>query len=287
MAGQQIIKNRINAVQSIKKITHAMELVSASKLKKSRTEYNNVKNYYDSVKRSFDAILHHMNKREIEELFPQKNTGKKLYVIFTGDIGLAGSYNSAVIKLAKSTIKKDDKVIIIGFKGILGLEKIFQNQIIYKQKSEANADHYKLIQEITKKIYLIYKNEKFDSINVIYNKYVNNLVQVETNEHIYPFVFNNDSKLPKDSKYLFKQIEFEPSPQKVLNVAIPQYLNAHIYFAYSSSKLSELASRRSAMETATENANELIEELEIKYNRKRQANITQELNEIVSGANAV
>ncbi|VEU77973.1 ATP synthase F1 subunit gamma [Mycoplasmopsis columbinasalis] len=287
MAGLSTLKNRMNAVHSIKKITHAMELVSASKLKKNRYEYNNVKVYADAVKRSFDAIFQHIEPQEVNRLLQSNKTNKHLYIVFTGDLGLAGSYNSSVIKLARQTIKPNDKVLVIGSKGMAGLHKYFEKQIIYYKKSEEFIDHYLLVKEIAQFVQLLYREEKFETIRVIYSKYVNNLVQKETCENIFPYEFKNQSNLPKDSKFLHAAIEFEPSPEIVIQEAIPQYLNAQIFFAYSSSKLSELAARRSAMETATDNANELLEDLNIKYNRKRQSNITQEINEIVSGANAV
>lgn len=282
MPGLQSIKQRIGTVQSIRKITHAMELVAASKLRKARVEYESVKSYSSLVEDAFYSILKHLPSFEREKIFPKHTTGRNLYIVLTGDLGLAGSYNSNVIKLAKKIINPEDKVVVVGTKGINGLDKLFAKQYMLTLHSEEPEGHYKMVQKIMKIVLKCYNANKIDSINVIYNKYINNLVQEEHCMQIFPFK-NNDNAENKTLEI----IEFEPSPEEVLNEAIPFYISAQVYNAYTSSKLSELASRRSAMETATNNANDLINDLHIKYNRRRQSNITQELNEIVAGANAV
>ncbi|WP_029512785.1 ATP synthase F1 subunit gamma [Mycoplasmopsis iners] len=290
MAGLQTIKNRINAVKAIRKITHAMELVASSKLKKARTEYESVQSYVSVVNEAFYGILTHMTEQEIKNLFVPRQTNSKLYIVLTGDFGLAGSYNSSVIKLAKKTIKKEDKLIIIGNKGANALKPIFNEQVLNIFHSDETIDHYKLMQLIMTEAYKLYLDKQVDSIHIIYSKYINNLVQQEFEEKIFPFDHLIDDcyqELTQSINTAKSQVEFEPSARRVFSEAIPLFISAQIYKAYSSSKLSELASRRSAMETATDNANNLIEDLQIKYNRRRQSNITQELNEIVAGANAV
>ncbi|WP_027332913.1 ATP synthase F1 subunit gamma [Mycoplasmopsis gallinarum] len=290
MAGLNVIKKRINTVQSIRKITHAMELVAASKLKRAKNEYDTVKAYEESIVNTFNLIINHLTHSEAVKLFPVINAKARLFIVLTGDFGLAGSYNANVIKLAKKTIKKDDLIILIGSKGIHALESLYPNQILATLNSEQNEDHYQMMQDVMKVVYEHYSLKEVNSVNIIYNKYINNLVQEEISEQIMPITIGKLGLVCENGscdKSLTSTIEFEPSPRQVLSTAIPLYLTSQLYKAYSSAKLSELASRRSAMETATDNADNLTTDLNIKYNRRRQSNITQELNEIVAGADAV
>ncbi|KKB26625.1 ATP synthase gamma chain [Mycoplasmopsis meleagridis] len=289
MAGLQAIKNRIDAVHSIKKITHAMELVATSKLKKARNEYEQVSAYASVVNESFYSILEELSEIDKANLFVNNNSGRKLHIILTADIGLAGSYNSSVIKLAKNIINKRDKLIVIGIKGIANLAKIYKEQIVAKYNSDSESDHYRLMLMIMRNSLELYNQKEIDSINIIYSKYINNIVQEETIKQIFPFDLTKRIEIKKSNENLnlHSQIEFEPSVKNVFNEAIPLYVGAQLYEAYASSKLSEFASRRSAMESATDNAENLIDDLQVKYNSKRQSNITQELNEIIAGADAV
>ncbi|UUD35005.1 ATP synthase F1 subunit gamma [Mycoplasmopsis caviae] len=290
MAGTQAIKSRIAAVQSIRKITHAMELVAASKLRRARVEFENVKAYNDLISETFHLILDHLSSTEIKHLFPIHNVESKMYIIMTSDLGLAGSYNSNIIKFAKNTIKKTDKVILIGRKAISALGTLFENQIITQFNCDSNEKNYNIVYDIMTIVLELYNKKQINSINVIYNKYVNNLVQQEVSEQVFPFKFDETKKqvhAEKHKESLNSTIEFEPSAHQVLSESISLYINATLYLAYASAKLSEMAARRSAMESATDNADELVDNLNLEFNRKRQASITQELNEIVAGADAV
>ncbi|WP_027120913.1 ATP synthase F1 subunit gamma [Mycoplasmopsis lipofaciens] len=289
MAGLQAIKNRIGAVNSIRKITHAMELVAASKLRKARAEYENVTSYDNLLEETFESILSHLTHSEITRLFPDNHVQSKLYIILTSDLGLAGSYNFNVIKLAKNTIKKEDKLILVGVKAINALTEKYKDQILMSMNIDSEESHQAIAKDLAKVVYHQYRHNHVGSIHVIYNLFINNLVQQETITQIFPF---NLLEMEKHN-ILHKQtsinspVEFEPSAHVVLGESIPLYINSKVYKTLASSKLSEMASRRSAMETATDNANSLIKDLNLSYNRRRQSNITQELNEIVAGADAV
>ncbi|UUM19101.1 ATP synthase F1 subunit gamma [Mycoplasma sp. 1018B] len=290
MAGLQGLKNRIDAVQSIRKITHAMELVATSKLRKARSEYESVNTYVNAVNNSFYSVLAHLNDLDLKDLFAINQTNGKLYIICTGDIGLSGSFNSSVIKLAKKIITEKDKLILIGVKGAKALQKEFAKQIIKIYNSDTQADHYRLMSYVLKSAMEIYQNGQVNSINVIYSQYINNILQEETTKQIFPFNFKEikqEYSQNSSNNTIKTWIEFDPSVKEVFNEAIPLYVVAQIYLAYASSKLSELVARRAAMESATDNADNLIADLQIKYNSKRQNNITQELNEIISGANVI
>lgn len=290
MAGTQAIKSRISTVESIRKITHAMELVAASKLRRARIEFENVKAYNEVIKETFRSILNHLSPTEIKHLFPIHNIESRMFIIVTSDLGLAGSYNSNIIKFAKNTIKKTDKVILIGRKAISSLASLYENQIVTQFNCDSSEKDYNIVHDIMTIVFELYNRKQVNSINVIYNKYINNLVQQETCDQVFPFKFDEDKKQKHAEKHkesLNSIIEFEPSAQQVLSESIPLFIDAELYLAYTSAKLSEMAARRSAMESATDNADELIDNLNLEFNRKRQSSITQELNEIVAGADAV
>lgn len=288
MASLQGIKSRIHSIESIKKITHAMELVSASKMRRARKDFDNINSYNNLILEAFDALLAHLSHEEILAYFPEHLDRPKLYIIFSSDLGLAGSYNSNVIKLAKKTINKNDKLILVGLKAINAFYHEFKDKDVMTLASDSSKENNNISLDIMHAVYDKYQKNEIGSVNVIYNKYINNLVQEAIVERIYPFDIK-DIEAHKAKNALASQVmvEFEPSLQNVLAEAIPLYLNSRIYFAYASAKLSEMASRRSAMETATDNANNLINDLNLQYNRRRQSNITQEISEIVAGADAI
>ncbi|WP_029608851.1 ATP synthase F1 subunit gamma [Mycoplasma simbae] len=283
MASLQKIKSRIHTVESIRKITHAMELVSTSKMRKAREYFNVVTSYHDQVRDVFDKFLANVDSLELQEYTNQHRSAKRLFIVVASDLGLAGAHNSNVIKLAKRTINADDLVILIGSKAISALQNRFSSQLIWMQKW-ANITPDKLAQQIVKLAMQQYNSNAVGQINIIYDHFVNNLVQNETNEQILPYNINREVK-QKDK--LRSLIEFEPNVVDVLVNTLPLFVGAKINLAFASAIISEFASRRAAMETATDNADELINNLNLDYNRKRQSNITQELNEIVGGANAV
>ncbi|QSF13835.1 ATP synthase F1 subunit gamma [Mycoplasma sp. Mirounga ES2805-ORL] len=289
MSSLQNIKGRIGAVNSIKKITHAMELVATSKLKRAKEEYQNVFSYEEKVKTTISKIFKYIDKEELDSIYQEKiDNPKVLNIIITADLGLAGSYNSNVIKLAKISIKPSDKLILLGVKGINTFENHNKDQIISQYKISENQNADLLVENIVKQCYELYENKEIDIFNVIYTKYINNLIQEECKEQLFPIDYAEIKKIAEnDNSQKIKVLEFEPSAHVVFNESIPFYLNAKLSLMLASSRLSELASRRNAMETATDNANDLINDLQLDYNRKRQSNITQELNEIVSGAESV
>lgn len=282
------IKNRISAVTSIRKITHAMELVSFSKLKKAKADYEEIMKYDSLIDITFEKIFQNLYHDELRNLVQQRNTNTKndLYIVVTSNLGLAGGYNSNIIKLAKNTIKQNDKLIILGTYGYQGLKNIYQDGIINFVDQNSKINSHKIIKKIVKNAIRSYLLKEIKSIKIIYTKYINNLVQLETVEQIFPFD-ENKIKAFIDMKAHDHKLEFEPSPKKILAEAIPLYIDSKIYSAVACAKISEIASRRIAMESATDNADQLIESLNIEYNRKRQSKITQEIIEIVSGADAV
>ncbi|WP_406617519.1 ATP synthase F1 subunit gamma [Mycoplasmopsis adleri] len=281
------IKNRIGTIQSIRKITHAMELVSFSKLKKAKAEYEEVLKYDKLIDETFEKIFQNLYEDELNDLVKQRNDSPSdLYIVVSSNLGLAGGYNSNIIKLTKQTVTPNDKLIILGLYGYKGLQTTFRNQIINTIDQNPKISLHKIVKRIVRLAMQLYLNKEIRSIKIIYTKYVNNLVQNEICEQIFPF----DEKKIKELislKAHDHKLEFEPSPKKILAEAIPLYIDSKIYSAIACAHISEIASRRIAMENATDNADQLIGSLNMEYNRKRQSKITQEIIEIVSGADAV
>ncbi|MCS4537098.1 MULTISPECIES: ATP synthase F1 subunit gamma [unclassified Mycoplasma] len=283
MASLQKIKSRISTVESIRKITHAMELVSTSKMRKAREYFNSVSDYETQVREIVDSFFARITPEELREYFVKKTSKKRIYIVISSDLGLAGSYNFNIVKLVRSTIKEDDELIVLGSKGINALEHKYKKQIVLAT-SWAHASHSDLAYAFTKLVVDKYRKNEVGEIHIIYNEFVNNLIQQETDIKIMPY---HAKPAPKSNDNFNQLIEFEPNTREILINTLPLFISAKINLAIASAVISEYASRRSAMETATDNADELIDNLNLDYNRKRQSNITQELNEIVGGANAV
>ncbi|WP_416322252.1 ATP synthase F1 subunit gamma [Mycoplasmopsis felis] len=277
------LKNRISVVSSTQKITNAMELVSTSKLRRLRNEYTQVKSYLDTLQDTFNELISHVQPNDFYDIFPQNNIESSLYIVITSDLGLCGSYNSNIIKLLTEKIKQNDKIIILGTKGVgLVLDSSLKDQVIKSYINIGDKLSYKLSNEITKMALEYYTDKKISKINLIYTEFINNLTQTPISLQLFPINVNSYSKTQNQTD----SIEFEPNAETVLLETIPMFISSMIYCLSANSKISEMASRRNAMENATSNAGDLIKDLKLEFNRQRQGIITQEITEIVAGADA-
>ncbi|WP_322935469.1 ATP synthase F1 subunit gamma [Mycoplasmopsis felis] len=277
------LKNRISVVSSTQKITNAMELVSTSKLRRLRNEYTQVKSYLDTLQDTFNELIAHVQPNDFYQIFPQNNIESSLYIVITSDLGLCGSYNSNIIKLLTEKIKQNDKIIILGTKGVgLVLGSSLKDQVIKSYINIGDKLSYKLSNEITKMALEYYTDKKISKINLIYTEFINNLTQTPISLQLFPINVNSYSKTQNQTD----SIEFEPNAETVLLETIPMFISSMIYCLSANSKISEMASRRNAMENATSNAGDLIKDLKLEFNRQRQGIITQEITEIVAGADA-
>lgn len=277
--GMQEIKRRIKSVESTKKITKAMELVATSKLRKTRNQLDELKPYYSTVRLTIAEILE--SNKDVESPYLKVNKdGQTVYIVITSSLGLCGGYNANIAKTLQGVIQKEDKVYAIGSKANALLKDIDDIDTTYQglNTSLEFKDVIKLVNTLTNQ----YRQGKVKEIKIIYTEFVNNLT----------FIPRVQTLLPVDSSE-FEQIDitnkftiFEPSPQVVLDNLVPMYLQAVIYGYLVESVTSENASRRISMENATDNAEELTEQLLLKYNQARQTAITNEISEIVAGANA-
>jgi len=277
------IKRRIRSVSSTKQITKAMELVSSAKLRKAREKLERTRPYYQTIVRSIQEIL--SGTTGIRHPFLMKREVKnKAYIVLTGDRGLAGGYNSNAIKLAESQItdKENTTIIAVGQKG----RDHFRRRG-YKIAGEylhiAEDPQFLDAQSIGNLVVELYKKGEVDEVNIVYTSFKSVISQEPKVLKLLPAEGIDEGKEKKKTTL----IEYEPSPEEVLDYLIPKYVQSAIYGALIESSASEQGARRTAMESATDNAEEMIDDLKLLYNRARQASITQEISEIVGGAEAL
>ncbi len=278
MAGSmQAIKRRIKSVDSTMKITRAMMLVASSKLTRTKKQMENMKPYYTQVKDTCAQIL--SSNKEVESPYLKENTtGKDVIIVITSSLGLCGAYNSNVYKTVKSIANDNNELYVIGTKGAR----------YFASRYDTNEDYVDLntsldFREIVRLVNGLlnrYVNKEIKTIQVVYTEFVNNLTFEPRTVTLLPV-----AKEDLGESTSHKQTLFEPSPEEVLDSLIPMYLQAVIYGYLIESVTSENASRRTSMENATDNAEELTSELQLKYNQARQSAITNEVSEIVAGAN--
>lgn len=290
MAGARDIKRKIKSVSNTKQITKAMELVSSAKLRKAKSKLDITKPYFNTVLDTIRSIIKsekslkhkYLNRREV------KNT---LYIVVTADRGLCGGYNSNILNEVSQQIEKDSsnpKLITIGKKAASFFEKS-PHEIIksFLQISEKPA--FSDAKQIASMALKMQDEEVIDEIKLVYTRMITSLNLEPTILTLLPVDVNEEeSKDEKDKKDAMKDlVTYEPSAEVVLDFIIPKYIESIIYGGLVESAAAEQSARRIAMENATDNANELIDDLQLTYNKARQAAITQEITEIVGGAEAL
>lgn len=294
MSSMHEIKTRIKSIKETRQITNAMKLISAAKLKKARQLLEQALPYFDKVKETIADIIMHSESLENSffDLRNEKVVKKKGYVIFTGDKGLAGGYNSNIIKLAENELQQnpDSVLLIAGNVGKNHFLKKACNVYPYFDYSVHNPTVYRA-REMAELTLDLFQKGELDEIYLVYT-----LMQSSLNlsPQIMKLLPLDLSSLRKDLKIdvvpsdlLSESLIYEPSPNAVFDILIPKYLKGIIYGAMVESFTSEQTARMSAMDNATANADEILHKLNLYYNRARQAAITQEISEIVGGAAAL
>ncbi|MGV8906639.1 MAG: ATP synthase F1 subunit gamma [Acetobacterium sp.] len=287
----QDIKRRIKSVNSTKQITHAMELVASAKLRKSRELAECRRPYFEAMIESMSRIVEKSgNTRNV--FMNQREVKKTAYIIINGDKGLAGGYNVNVAKLVEEHIENKETAVLyaVGSRG----RDYFRNRG-YNIHGEflgiSESPNFFNAKEITALVMEGFKNGEYDEVYLVYTNFVSIMSQVP---HLMKLLPMNAEELKptgeieevKKGKDLTVML-YEPEPDELLEYLIPYFVTNTVYGAMIESAASEQAARRIAMESATTNANEIIDALTLKYNRVRQAAITQEISEIVSGAEAL
>ena len=280
MASLQEIKSRLGSIETTKKITKAMQLVATAKLQKAQSNLTSIQEYYTSVHEMFQELLANVN--DIEAIMPKNAKDSTLYILITSDMGLCGSYNSNIYKLAKENVRANDKLTVIGSKGVSHFEAVGKSMHL-ELPHAGDEPNYDFAAEVGKEAIALFLTGEINAIKLVHTKYINSVTFEAEVTSILP-ADNVEAKNKSDKP--LGTTEFEPSAEKVLMDAIPLYVSAMIFGSMVDSKVSEMSSRRTAMENATDNAEELIEHLDLEYNRARQAAITQEISEIVAGADS-
>ncbi|WP_215739987.1 ATP synthase F1 subunit gamma [Mesomycoplasma hyorhinis] len=271
------LKSRFLQIKNTEKITKAMELISNAKIPKLRREFVQVSQYFTNLNEIFLSII---KKTTSINVFDLDTTKPRVFIVITSDLGLCGAYNVNVVKKLKSLIKEEDRIIVIGKKAISYLSK-FKNQIDFEFDVVDRADRLEIIFKVKEQIEKYLENKQISGIEIIYTQFINTLTFNAINFTLLPIDKNIEQQKLEFKQNSKLEIEFEPSPESVLKNLIPIYFGAALNNFLFESKISEIASRRIAMENASDNANEIIDKLSIELNRTRQASITQEITEIV------
>lgn len=294
MANLKTLKTRIKSVKSTQKMTKAMKMVAASKLRRAKHLVELSRPYAYKID---ELITNLAGNVIVDQSFPLL-TGRvenriHLLVVLSSDRGLCGGLNTSAVKFAKNRINalvsegKEVKIFCIGKKGYDQLKIAFGNKIIdHISGVFKNNIDYKIAEEITKKITDLFDKKEFDICEVIYSKFKSAIAQEAMIKQVIPIKVNQENFAKKANSYN-SPIDFEPSKENILSELLPKNLTMQIYNELLENSASEQGARMAAMESATNNAGKMIKNLTLVYNRTRQANITKELIDIVSGANAV
>jgi F-type H+-transporting ATPase subunit gamma len=278
------IRRRIKSVAATRKITKAMELVATAKLKKNKDRFLLTATYTSELASMTANVL--TRAKDHEHLYLSKVEGKgTLYIVVTSNLGLCGAYNANVIKEVLPKIQSGDKLIVVGMKGY-NVFKRKEINIIQSLLTEVTSQEQLQANEIAKFALTEFKNKNVSKISLVYTRYVNSVTFQPTTIDLLPVDPKQfEVKVGKGKEFL--DTLFEPNIDSVLDVIVPLYFESVIFGKLVEAHTSEQAARRLAMENATDNADEIKDKLLIVYNKERQSAITQEMSEIVAGANAI
>ena len=289
------IRKHIKAVKNIKQITYAMKMVASARIKKAQNQILSFKPYSNYLE---DVISDLSSEFDDEKLYMydfsrflkrRENTGNIGIVVVSGDKGLCGAFNNNIllnsIRFIKSNNNKNIYLIAVGKKSVDFFKKLKNINLYYQISNIFPKVNYTHAALLGQKVIEMYDKYNLESVYFIYMEFKSILKQELKNVSILPIV--NNSKTQLQNKRSSDVFIFEPSKKDLLENLIPKYINIEIFRILLENQASELASRMNAMEQASKNASELIDELTVKMNKLRQAQITTELNEIISGANAI
>ena len=287
------LKKRISSVKSTQKITKAMKMVAAAKLRKAQESAEKGRPFSEKM----NNIILNLSKSIADKDNASKflvGTGKDnihLCVVITADRGLCGGFNTNICRKAKNYFEKiikegkTLKIFTVGSKGHDQLKRIYNKNIVEKVNFKGSKKiTFKEAEEIGNRIIKLFSDGQFDVCKIFYNKFKNVITQIPQEQQIIPIEkLNNEKKEEKVENFY----EFEPEENEILNDLLPRNISTQIYKAFLENAASEQGSRMTAMDNATRNAGDLVDKLTITYNRSRQAAITKELIEIISGADSL
>ena len=291
MASLDDLKKRIASVKSTQKITKAMKMVAAAKLRRAQENAEKGRPYSEIMN---NIILNLSNSISDKENAPKLLTGSgeekiHLCVVLTSDRGLCGGFNTNIIKKAKNYFKKISnegknlKIITVGSKGYDQLKRFYKDKIIEKISfKDSKTINYLDAEKVGKIVIDKFTKKEFDVCVIFYNQFKNVITQIPQEQQIIPLKASESEVNSSEDNY-----EFEPEEDEILSHLLPKNISTQIFKAMLENSASEQGSRMSAMDSATRNAGDMVDSLTIKYNRSRQAAITKELIEIISGAESL
>ena len=285
------LKNRIGSVKSTQKITSAMKMVAAAKLRKAQEQAIASRPYCSSMEKIVSSLANKLIDNAPELLKGKKEIKKQLLVVFSADRGLCGGFNGSISRAVKLEVKKskdlgiETKLLFVGRKSADTLKKDFQQHIVEIVTGNSTNPIYSDALSISSKIVDLYQRNEFGSCKIIFNKFVSAITQEVTLKSLIPIETNNEDV--SSNNQVSSVYEYEPSEEVILEELLNKNIATQLFSAQMESTASELAARMTAMDNATRNAGDLIDRLTLQYNRTRQAFITKELIEIISGAEAL
>ena len=284
-AGIKEIKTRINSVNSTKQVTKAMELVASSKMIKAKDRALAARPYFGTMYNTVKDIA--TNTRGVRNVFlKQREVKNRCYIVVAGDRGLAGGYNSNITKLTLSHMDgKKEKVMTVGKKSTEFFSKRGYD-ILKSTESVEKCDYNEAI-AFAQEAMDLYKKGEIDEVYMVYTEFVSPLTQNPKLLKVLPLAFEEENKETKEQAAKKARVQYLPSAEVVLGHIIPKYVSGIVYDGIIESFASEQAARRTAMSSATDNADEMLSNLELSYNRARQSAVTQEITEIVGGVEAL
>ena len=294
MASLKDLRNRIASVKSTKKITSAMKMVAAAKLKKAQEKAVSARPYAEKMNNIISSITENI-KSELPTpslISGTKGNNTVLLIVCSADRGLCGGFNGSIIRQTKKMVSeikgsgKKVKFIFVGKKAYNGLKSLFSDEIIKVFSDIANPIvEFNIASEIRNYLVKTFKDKQFDVCHLIYTKFNSAINQEVIKNQLIPL--NNKTPNEDSTNHTEHVYEFEPNEEEILNQIVPQNLAVQIFTGLLESSASEHGARMTAMDNATRNANDMIDGLTLFYNRSRQAVITKELIEIISGAEAI
>ena len=280
----QDIKRRIKSVSSTERITNSMKLVSAGKLRKAKAIFEKTNENSHFITNTIQELFNSGSEIPQEYLAGNREIKTTAYIVVTSGRGLCGGFNSNIIKEAQREIDADWEppvIVAVGSKGKEYFEKRgYDIHSSYLAPPESIS--FLETKELSTPILQMYDNKEIDEVVLIYTSFISTMEQQVKNEVILPFEVETDPEFMTSNKF----VEYEPSVEAVFNYLVPKFVETKIYSAVVESATCEHAARRMAMENATDNAREMLDDLNLNYNRARQSAITDEIIEIVAGSEA-
>jgi len=280
VAGAQDIRRRIRSVRNMQQITKAMKMVSAAKLRKAQLKLNAARPYASQLQ----GVLERLSQVQVDEVHPllkKRPVQKVVYVLITSDRGLCGGYNANLIRKVSGMIteaQQEVKLVTVGRKG----RDFFRRgkvEFLAEYTGFGDEPSYNQAKEVAQEVIRLYEEGEADEVYLLYTEFVTAMTQRPTKIKLLPV------EQPEGKQG--RQYIFEPSAEEILNSLLPKYVETQIYRTILEGKASEQGARMTAMSSATDNAKDMIDRLSLAMNRARQAAITTEISEIVSGAAAL